>query len=408
MSEEREYTNLEHSIYRLYQRINNSIVARLLCGEALLNEVNEWYDRATRMSSNEALDKNYLSYCNALFLKLDTIITTYNNKGKAIKALLDIFINVFGAMHINIDSSIYSNIKKCDSFMENIVTRMHEMTNKESCIKIIEEELANLVVKVEQPLKSSSAKKVEQIPIVKQTMTTSILEFNINHPTGVVGDIYVNISMVIEGFKDSNLLREVMFRNITDLCYYYIDKTMSKLQKLDMERVRKSCPNIDNVLPQFVNTYVKMDMKTFTSSFSSTSLPVIPDNNIYETCGWKILLTDRKSHKTTLSTQFKYTTDKDAIASIINEMNTTKEVYELDDLYNIYTQISSNPVNKKMFSITFGKYATADVTYRNKNIPETIEVGSLIKSIIKANTNICYYIYNGVIPSGTRDPWNKK
>lgn len=198
-----------------------------------------------------------------------------------------------------------------------------------------------------------------------------------------------------------------MFWNICDLNYYYLVRDPSpRLEKLDIKQAILCHDMVIPDLLRHVNTYAKINKSTFDEHCGSL-LPWNGDG-IYFIGASKLLVIDDAPKKSTYVAQTKCINDADAIEVLVKEMITSKHVYDVDTLYDMYTQIAITPSNKKTFSLTLGRRINLDITYRNKNIPDSIPIGALLKSIIKTNTNICYYIYDGIIPAGTRDPWLKK
>lgn len=423
---ERDLESYEQNICNRYEKIYNNIVTRFLCEQELSNEVINWYNNAMLITVEAACIEEYRRYCLSLYHQLGVVMDIFGNKERAINAMIKKLVQHFGMLSPSLEPKMITDANKCDIFMQRVIGRMDQtVTTNAQCAEIIEEEIDILngvaivsipasAEKVEQPIKLIPMKVEEIVP--KMTMPPNepsvpveakILEFNINHPTGVTGDIYINISMVLEGFKDSNSLREIMFRNISDLNYYYIDRAETKLQQLDMARIKKAYPNAVRDLPQYVNDYVKISVKAFVDHFGPECLSMISENSTYNMKGSVLLIIDDDIRKPMHTPQIKYNNDVDAIKAMANEMNTTKQVYDIDALYSMYTQFAATPTNKKTFSLTFSRYTNVDLTYRSKNLPASIPIGVLVKSVAKTNTGTCYYIYNGAIPPGTRNPWLK-
>ena len=75
-----------------------------------------------------------------------------------------------------------------------------------------------------------------------------------------------------------------------------------------------------------------------------------------------------------------------------------------ENLLNKYNAL--NPTNKLNIK-EFGAYLDrqcVDISYRSgsKNALEQLQVGCIVKSCFKSSNTICYYVYNGIIPEGTR------
>lgn len=102
-----------------------------------------------------------------------------------------------------------------------------------------------------------------------------------------------------------------------------------------------------------------------------------------------------------------------AIKQLIGWLKEQQCPYTIDDLYQIY-RISVDGSGNALSERAFNKMLSAnavDITYNSKDTYErkSVEGGeTLVKSCFKVSSTVCYYVYTGVIPEGTRDPWSRK
>lgn len=223
------------------------------------------------------------------------------------------------------------------------------------------------------------------------------VEFNINHPTGLMVPIANVVSDVIGGIRVEGL-RELMFFNNSDRCVYYL------VRNPGIVLIRVDNMGAVKALYDHINHYTAIVDCEFAKKWlnEGSCMGVININ------GTQYILYDDS-----LKTSAVFHDNTEAIKKLIVWLKDQHCPYTIDDLYQVYRKsIDGNiTLSERAFNKLLSSNAV-DITYNSKQETHernAIEGGeTLVKSCFKVSNAVCYYVYNGIIPEGTRDPWSRK